>query len=169
MSKRRVAVRTSGLRFVAALAVVIAGVVLAAVVQLRVGAGLPSQVSLIGVGAAATISGPEAATNSAAPSRFRISGGVTGLYPGATLPLVLTISNPQPFAIVVTSVTVGVGDASAACPSSNLSVSQFSGTLTVPAQGSTAIALSATLAHSAGNGCQGAVFPLQYAATAVKQ
>ena len=169
MSRRLAAVRRSGLRLFAAFALVIAGVALAAVVQLSTGAGLPASVSLVGVGSAATVSSSESATTAGAPGRFLISGGVTGLYPGATLPLTLTISNPQPFAIVVTSVTVAIGTGSPACASSNLSVSPFSGTLTVPAKGSATMTLSATLAHSAGDGCEGAVFPLQYAGMAVKQ
>jgi hypothetical protein len=153
----------------AALGVLIAGVVLAAVAQSSGGAGHPAGSPLIGVGSAATLPTPQTAPESGnAPSRFSISGGVTGLYPGASLPLVLTIINPQHFSIDVISVTTSVGDASAACPSSNLSVTAFNGNLIVPEQGNATLVLTASLTYFAPDACQGAVFPLTYSGVAAK-
>ena len=105
-------------------------------------------------------SGRATGTKSRPP--FSIGGGVTGLYPGLTVPMVLTVSNPGQTQITVTSVTTSVGDASASCLAGDVSVSAFSGRLVVPAHGSATLAVSATMAHTAPDGCQGAVFPFTY-------
>ena len=93
---------------------------------------------------------------------FSISGELTGLYPGAILSLVLTVTNPQTFALKVTSITTTVGDASPVCPSSYLSVSSFNGPLQVAAEGHASATVVASMDHSAPDACQGAAFPLQY-------
>ena len=145
-------------RLSAALGVLIAGVALGAIAQSSGGAGHPPGVSLVGVGLAA-------GTNQ---SQFTISGGVSGLYPGSSLPLKLTITNPQQFTIDVTSVTTTVGAVSAGCAATLLSVTPFAGNLLVPAQGKATLVVQASLDHSAPDGCQGATFPLTYSAVAVK-
>jgi hypothetical protein len=103
-----------------------------------------------------------------APGSFRISGNVAGLYPGARLPLVLTVTNPQHFAIAVTTLSVSAGNAAPGCTAANLTATSFSGRLTVPAGGTGAVSVRVTLAHSAPNACQGAVFPLRYTGVASK-
>jgi hypothetical protein len=70
-----------------------------------------------------------AVTPAAARRIFRVSGSVGGLYPGRKLPLVLTITNPQRYAITVTAITTKVGNASAACFAMYLTVSSFTGSL----------------------------------------
>jgi hypothetical protein len=115
---------------------------------------------------AASVSGLTA--TSASPGSFRISGSIGGLYPGDSAPLILTITNPQHFAIVVTSISTAVGDATASCPAQNLAVGGFSGQLDVPAGGSVNVSVPASLAHGAPDGCQGAVFPLTYGGMAHK-
>jgi len=152
-----------------ALGVLIAGVALAAVAQSRLDAGHPAGFDIVAAGAASATGAPSASVSSAAPPRFRISGSVSGLYPGAALPLELQVSNPQPFAIVVTSITTTVVSSSHACTSSNLTVTRFAGSLVVPGRGAANVAMTATLRHSAPNACQGVVFRLHYAGTAVKQ
>ena len=151
-----------------AVAVLAAGAVLLAVAQVRLGAGAPGGIALVGAGAAAVSDPGAAPLMTGSSSRFSISGNVAGLYPGASLLLVLTISNPQQFAIVVNSITTSVGSPSASCSAANLSVSSFLGSLAVPAQGTATVTVTATMPHSAPNACQGAVFPLQYSGTAVK-
>src|SRR5215472_9199147 len=145
-------------RHVAVATVLCAGVVPAALLQLGVGAGHPPGVSLVGVGLAA---GND-------QSQFTISGGVSGLYPGSSLPLKLTITNPQQFTIDVTSVTTTVGAVSAGCAATLLSVTPFAGNLLVPAQGKATLVVQAALDHSAPDACQGAVFPLIHSGSAVK-
>lgn len=146
----------------------IAGVVLAAILQPRLGAGHPAVINFIGAGAAEVSPSPSSEVASDQTGRFGISGSVTGLYPGASMPLVLTVSNHQEFTIVVTSITTSVGSPNPACASANLTVTQFIGDLSVPAKGTSNVAVTVTLTHAAPDACQGAVFPLQYIGTAVK-
>ena len=103
-----------------------------------------------------------------AGGEFSIGGGATGLYPGVTLPLVLTVSNPDGSRITVVSISTTVGDASGACPASYASVSAFSGHVRVPARGTATVTVSAALAHSAPDACQGAVFPFLYSGEATR-
>jgi hypothetical protein len=112
--------------------------------------------------------GAPAATSAATAGSFRISGSVAGLYPGAQLPLVLTVTNPERFAIVVSSLSVAVGPAMPGCGAANLTATSFAGRLHVPALGTAAVSVQVTLAHSAPNACQGAVFPLHYTGLAGK-
>jgi hypothetical protein len=93
---------------------------------------------------------------------FTIAGHVAGLFPGHTKRLVLTVTNPQAFAIVVTSMTTTVKVASVGCKASNLSISAFSGHLEVPAFGSAHTSVVASLAESAPNACAGSAFRLFY-------
>lgn len=146
----------------------IAGVVLAASSQLRLGAGPSAGLTINGAGAASV----SASTSGQAPpghsDAFGISGSVSGLYPGASLPLTLTITNREPFLIVVTSISTSVGKPKAGCDATNLGVTQFTGELRVPSGGAAQLTVTATLAHAAPDACQGAVFPLRYAGTALR-
>jgi hypothetical protein len=99
---------------------------------------------------------------------FAVSGTVTGLFPGSQTNLVVTVTNNMPFTIVVTQVTVVVGDASRTCPSGNLLVAGFSGAQPIPGKGTGPVILPVAMSHAAGDACQGAVFPLQYTATATR-
>jgi hypothetical protein len=101
-------------------------------------------------------------------SSFSISGRVSGLYPGAVLPLTLTVTNSRSFPIDVTSISAAVGAPGGGCAASNLMVTSFSGQLLVPGQGTRHAVLHVTLRHAAPNPCQGVVFPLSYSGTAVK-
>lgn len=120
---------------------------------------------LTGIGAAPAACG--SSPSGTAPA-FTISGDVSGLYPGASLPLHLTVLNRERFPIVVTSITTSVSDAGALCAGSNLSVTSFNGTLTLPAGGVNAVTVSATMLPSAPDACQGHVFPLQYRGAATR-
>jgi len=110
---------------------------------------------------------PGAARSSSA---FSIAGHVSGLFPGETLPLVLTVTNHESFPITVTSITTTVGNASAHCKAGNLTVTTFSGNLVVPAvKPRTATAtVTVTMAHSAPNACQGARFLFRYSGLATE-
>jgi hypothetical protein len=112
------------------------------------------------------VSGVTATTTSA--TAFRISGSIGGLYPGDSAALTLTITNLQHFAIVVTSISTTVGDATSSCLANNLAVGGFSGQVGVPASGSVHVSVPASLSHGAPDGCQGAVFPLTYGGLAHK-
>ena len=92
-----------------------------------------------------------------------ITGSVSGLYPGATSPLPLTVTNAATTPVTVTSVTTTVANASTLCTKKNLHVTKYThGALVVPAGGHAVVTVQATLVTAAGNACQGAVFRLTY-------
>jgi hypothetical protein len=93
---------------------------------------------------------------------FSIGGGVTGLYPGRVLPLVLTVTNTKHVAITVTSISTVVSSASSQCGAINVQVTSFSGHLHVKAKGKATTTVEVSMAHSAPDACQGSLFPFQY-------
>jgi hypothetical protein len=93
---------------------------------------------------------------------FLIEGNVSGLFPGAVIPVQLTVTNLEQFPIVVTSIRTHVSTPSGDCRSKNLKLSVFTGQLAVGGSGTATTTVLATMAHSAGNSCQGATFVLQY-------
>lgn len=99
-------------------------------------------------------------------SPFTITGKVSGLFPGKTLPLTLTVTNPDTVAITVTSITTGVSNASTTCLAANVKVTSFTGSLTVGARSTGKVTVHATMSHGAPNACKGATFPLHYSGTA---
>jgi hypothetical protein len=99
-------------------------------------------------------------------SPFAIAGQVTGLYPGVTLPLKLTITNHQAFAITVTSMTTTVSNASKPCHAANVSVTSFAGNLPIAAKKKATMTLEVTMLESAPNACQSQRFPFHYAGLA---
>jgi hypothetical protein len=109
-----------------------------------------------------------AAVTTAAARPFGIAGSVGGLYPGRAEPLVLKVTNPYPFAIVVTSLATTVGAAGVGCGGGYLAVPAFSGQMTVLGSGSAHVSVTVKLAHSAPNACQGRVFPLKFSGVARK-
>jgi hypothetical protein len=118
------------------------------------------------------VGGPGAAPVSEAirsnpPDSFSISGGVAGLYPGAVLPLELTVRNRWDFTIRVRTIVVTVTGAASSCATGVLSVSSFSGGVFVHPGQSVEETVWATMAPSAPNACQGASFTLHYNGTAV--
>jgi hypothetical protein len=130
-------------------------------------------------GAGSGSGGAEPATDESVA--FAISGEVDGLAPGATKPIVLTLTNPNEVAIEVTSLTVGVSadGGRPGCPSSaNVLVEQARGVtgldpLRIPAHGSVVVgsfprAPRITLLNRPWNqdSCKGRTFTLTYAGSA---
>jgi hypothetical protein len=103
-----------------------------------------------------------------APATFTIDGGVSGLYPGQSLPLFLIVTNPFRFSITVTSIDTTVGSGTLRCSASYLTVTKFSGRLSVAAGGTARAAVIATMLRIAPNACQGVTFDLHYQGTATK-
>ena len=101
--------------------------------------------------------------------QFTITGSATGLYPGATKSLPLTIHNPYHFAIYVKSITVTAGNASLSCPASNLVTSNFTGNRRVPRMGERTVVVPIQMVSGAPDACQDATFPLTYSGTATKR
>jgi hypothetical protein len=103
----------------------------------------------------------------AAPKRFSISGHVDGLMPGKWSPFVLTIRNPWPRTIRVTSVGARIGPSGRPCQLRNLRVRRFRGSLVVRPRSIRTLVLSAGLRARAPAGCAGATFGLTFYGTAV--
>jgi hypothetical protein len=129
-----------------------------------------SEIHLVGYGGVGTDARAASGTRPTAPEAvsgatkkgLSIAGSVVGLYPGATLPLVLTVTNSKALAITVTSITTVVSKASKACRASNVHVTKFSGKLLVPADGEATTTVEVLMAHGATDACQAAVFPFRY-------
>jgi hypothetical protein len=121
------------------------------------------------------------------PVSIGISGTVTALQPGVPKPLDLTLSNPRPWNLSVTGLTVTAGSVSAPrstpllpCTLADFSMQQFSGTypLTLPASRSRTLSSlgvsptrrpQVTLLNRAldQDGCQGASVTLAYSGKGV--
>jgi hypothetical protein len=98
---------------------------------------------------------------------FDISGRVAGFYPGASVPLVLTLRNGNSFAISVTSVEVSVRPAGSGCGPANIEVGSFHGPVVVAAEDSATAEISMRMVEDPDDACQGATFPLDYRGAAV--
>jgi hypothetical protein len=103
----------------------------------------------------------------AGQAHFAISGRVTDLYPGATIPLVLTLTNENSFAISVTSVEVSVRLARSGCGPANIEVGPFHGPVVVAARDSAKAEISVRMVENPDDACQGATFPLDYRGAAL--
>jgi hypothetical protein len=114
--------------------------------------------------------GGDAAPRAGRPAAvaFTIAGSTSGLFPGATLPLVLTVSNLQKVAITVTTITTTVGAASASCGASNVKVTSYTGKLFVTAGGKAKATVHVTMAHGAPGACQNKTFSFVYAGLATE-
>lgn len=117
----------------------------------------------------ATTSGMQAVTVAA------LTGGdapSTELVPGGTADVVLRVSNPNPYAVVLTSASgigaVGVTGGVGACPSSGVTFTNQTGlAITIPASSDTLVHLAgaASMSATSPTGCQGATFGLPVAIT----
>ncbi|HSL56511.1 MAG TPA: hypothetical protein VK866_01585 [Acidimicrobiales bacterium] len=101
-----------------------------------------------------------------APVALTLSGAVDGLFPGASTVLPVNVGNPYRFAVRVTSLEVVVGDASAACRATVLELGPAPPGAVLPRRGSAVIDVPIAMRADAPNECQGAVFPVDYTATA---
>jgi hypothetical protein len=99
---------------------------------------------------------------------FTIAGQVTGLYPGATRPLVLTLTNANNFAIRVSTLTVRVAHLSG-CAGANLEVAPYpAGSVVIPGNGTATTTLGVHMAADPPDACKDRTFDLTYSGTAVK-
>lgn len=92
----------------------------------------------------------------------------TGLFPGASRAITVTVENPNEFPVRLLSATLGGLVAPAGCGASNATLGTFSGTLpTVAAQSTTTLTFTngITLASNADNACQGVQFGLTASVT----
>jgi hypothetical protein len=100
-------------------------------------------------------------------------GQAPALYPGVPRSLPVTFSNPNNFAISVSSYRVSVTSSSATCPASNLEVAAGTVSLTpglsIAKNGSTPTTVPIRLAASAPDACQRVTFAITVHASAVKK
>ena len=122
-------------------------------------------VSVGGPGAATAMSSDRLSGRREGAQAFTLSAQVTGLFPNATLTAAVRVHNPQPFRLSVQTASVTVGDASPECPSTNLTARPFAGAVMVPSRGDAALPIELHMLASAPDTCQGASFPLTFAAT----
>ena len=101
---------------------------------------------------------------------FRITGHVTGLYPGVHKKLRLRLKNLNPTPIRVVSVRVRVRSTAAACPSNVVRVGRLKrrARVTVKARRVRKVSLPVSMLASAPDACQGARFRLRYRGKALK-
>jgi hypothetical protein len=101
------------------------------------------------------------------PRTFRLTGGASGLYPGAVGHVAVTVRNPYRRHLRVGSLRVRVLDAGPACRASNLLVKPFRGLVDVRPRRARVLRVFVRMAPSAGEGCRGARFPLRFSAKGV--
>jgi hypothetical protein len=112
---------------------------------------------------------------------FTISGQLTGLAPGVTAHLYLTVTNPNNQAIKVTALSAVLSSVvkasnapsgTCAASTSNLQIGAWTGeqfTIAKNASGSSSPSyIPVTMPASVANACQGATFNLTYSSTAVQ-
>lgn len=102
------------------------------------------------------------------PHTFEISGEVTGLAPAVERTLTLKVENEERSTIVVESLDVAVGDATASCAGSNVEVGAVPLPVEVRPNGEVFLDVPIRLVATAPDACQGATFPLTYTGTAAK-
>ncbi|MFI5035649.1 MAG: hypothetical protein ACHQFZ_05535 [Acidimicrobiales bacterium] len=100
---------------------------------------------------------------------FTIAGNATGLYPGATVPLTLTVANLRPAPLTVLWISTTVVATSAPCGPSLVHVAPFIGRLPVAARGTATATVSASMTPGAPDGCQGAHFHFLYHGEAIER
>jgi hypothetical protein len=84
------------------------------------------------------------------------------MYPGRHARLRVTVLNPSPVAVTMTSVQTAIGDAASGCKGSNLVVRRFHGSRIIPAHGSGRVRLRVRMRRRAPDACQGVTFPLLF-------
>lgn len=107
------------------------------------------------------------------------AGSGATLYPGGPASAVeFTVTNPNPYAVTITSVTWGTPTSTltSACASSNISLDSGAPTtglsLSIPANSTSStqqIAGVLDLVHSAPSGCQGVAFDIGLTVTGIQQ
>jgi hypothetical protein len=139
------------------------GLLIAGLMGLSTPGGRLTVVRLVGAGAATrTKPAPGVSLPTPGAGAFAITGGVHGLYPGRTLPLVLTVHSHMSLAVTVTSLTTTVTRGEPHCGANFVQVTSFSGYLHVPADGTAATTVQVTMRRQAPNACQGVVFGFSY-------
>jgi hypothetical protein len=102
-----------------------------------------------------------------APTRYRISGKVVGLFPGARTTMRLTVRNPNPFPIKVRKIRTTVRSG-ASCPSKSIRVARSRGTKRIAATGRARIRVKVRMLATAPAACAGHRYRLIYRGMATR-
>jgi hypothetical protein len=116
---------------------------------------------LPGLNAGGHADGVGAAASASVPS-MKISGHVSGMYPGRVALVRVRVKNPGHVAVVVKQVSATVGDAGAGCDSTYLSVKSSRKKLRIAPGRRVKLTLQATMLPDAPDACQGLTFPLAF-------
>ena len=93
---------------------------------------------------------------------------MTGLYPGARKRMRVTIRNPFPYAIDVTSVTAKASHPIPGCSGSMVRVRRYRRVVRIEARRLAVVRVRIRLRRAAPDACQGVRFPLTFRAMAVR-
>jgi hypothetical protein len=113
------------------------------------------------------VGGHEGTAGVAKRARFGVSGHVTGLYPGATKRLRLTLRNPNPFPITVKQVRTSVRSSIAGCPSKSIRVRPFKGSKRVGPRSKAKVKVAVTMSPTVPQACAGRRYRLTYRGKAI--
>jgi hypothetical protein len=99
----------------------------------------------------------------AASPRFRISGHVTDLYPGARTRMRLALRNPNPYAIRVTRIRTSVKvPARSSCPARSIKVTRFTGSRRIAPRAAVRVKVNVSMRAKVPNTCAGQRYRLTY-------
>ena len=107
---------------------------------------------------------PAAGRAGPADVEFRVSGSVTGLFPGARRLMAVRVQNPYRRPLRLLSVAADVGQARRYCTASNLTLRPFRGRLSIPPRSARVVRLGVALEPTAAQDCSGGRFPLRFRA-----
>jgi len=120
-----------------------------------------------------------AASTAAVASVLAANTHASDLYPGAVMSVTVTVSNPNPYPVLVASISAGSSTAlvTPACPAGSVTsdarptdpagLSQAEGAKTIPAGGSGIYILTTRMIAAAATGCQSRTFALPLTAAII--
>lgn len=111
-----------------------------------------------------------AAAGSPVAGPFTISGSVTGLYPGAITPLLLSLHNTNPYPLVVTDVSVtAVNTDHSGCVASTVTSPGFHGSFSLGPSATAALPVTISMSNTTTDACQNATFALTFSGQAERR
>ena len=102
----------------------------------------------------------EAATN------YKVTGSAAGLYPGASVPMVITITSSETKPITVQTLNALITSPVAGCKASYFTLAPYKTKLVVKAKSSGIVTLPITMAKTAPQACAAQTLKLTFVSTA---
>jgi hypothetical protein len=129
----------------------------------RVAAIAASLLTLVGLLAAVPASGGAHPT----AVKFRVSGSVSGLFPGARRYMSVKVRNPYKRVLRLVSLSAEVRRARRLCTGSNVDVRSFRGRLSIAPRRTRVVRLLVEMQPTVVEECKGARFPLRFRAKGI--